>query len=165
MLFTNEVMNMDELVSELEKFNLNGKIKVAVVCFIFDKAGRLILNRRGPGARDEIGKLQALGGGVNSSDENFRASLVRELKEEGGEEAVITIDSFIGAQEDGKVDKHTGEYINWIILGYKGILESGELINAEPERSIGFEKDEPQNFKKEDLSITAYNFINELTKM
>ena len=163
MLFTDEVKNMNELIEKISELDTNlDKIKVAVVCFVFDKNNNLILNRRGPGARDEIGKLQALGGSVNSQDIDFRDALKRELKEEGGSSSTVIIDSFIGAQIDGKVDKHTGEYIDWIILGYKGILVDGELINAEPDRCVGLEKNSMENFLKDDLSITAYNFIKKM---
>lgn len=162
MLFTEEVKNMQELVEKLSNVENIGKIKVAVVCFIFDKNDQLILHRRGPGARDEIGKLQAIGGSVNRNDADFRDSLNRELKEEAGNNGVIEISGFIGAQLDGKVDKHTGEFVNWVILGYKGNLIEGELENMEPERCIGFEKDYIENFKKEDLSVTAYNFIQKM---
>ncbi len=159
MLFTDEVENMEQLIDKLSTYDDLGKIKVAVVCFLFNKSGNLVLHRRGPGARDEVGKLQAIGGSVNRQDENFRAALHRELREEAGTEATIRIDDFIGAQIDGKVDRHTGEFVNWIILGYKGKITNGELINMEPERCIGFERNRIEDFKKEDLSTTAYNFI------
>lgn len=163
MLFTDEVKNMQELVEKLSDLNSDiDKIKVAVVCFIFDKNNNLILNRRGPGARDEIGKVQALGGSVNNSDVNFREAILREIKEEGGSDAVVRIDSFVGAQLDGKVDKHTGEFINWVILAYKGTLVEGELINAEPDRSVGLEKNTMEKFLNDDLSVTAYNFIKHM---
>lgn len=162
MLFTDEVKNMQELVEKLSVVENIGKIKVAVVCFIFDKNDHLILHRRGPGARDEIGKLQAIGGSVNKNDLDFRDSLMRELKEEAGSNGVVEITNFIGAQLDGKVDKHTGEFVNWVILGYKGLLVEGELENMEPERCIGFEKNYIEDFKQEDLSVTAYNFIQKM---
>lgn len=163
MLFTDEVKNMQELVEKLSDLDSEiDKIKVAVVCFIFDKNNNLILNRRGPGARDEIGKVQALGGSVNNSDADFREAILREIKEEGGSDAVVRIDSFIGAQLDGKVDKHTGEFINWVILAYKGTLVEGELINAEPDRSVGLEKNTMEKFLNDDLSVTAYNFIKHM---
>lgn len=160
MLFTDEVATMQDLVNKLSEFDQDfGKIKVAVVCFIFDKNGNLVLHRRGPGARDEIGKLQAIGGSVNKNDADLRDSLARELREEAGSNCEIKVTKFIGAQLDGKVDKTTGEYVNWIILAYEGSIISGELENLEPERCVGFERAPLDGFKREDLSNTAYNFI------
>lgn len=163
MIFTDEVKNMSELIDRLVTLDLKlDKIKVAVVCFIFDKNGNLILHRRGPGARDAIGKLQAIGGSVNNNDEDFRTALSRELKEETGSQAIISVNTFIGALVDGKIDRYSREYIDWIILAYRGTLESGELINAEPERCIGFEIAELTGFSEEDLSNTAKIFIKQL---
>ena len=63
-LFHDEVKNINELVDKISEINdapeLN-EVKVGVICFLFDKEGKLVFNRRGPGARDDIGKLQALG--------------------------------------------------------------------------------------------------------
>lgn len=160
MLFTDEVGTMKDLVKKLGTLDQDfGKIKVATVCFIFDKTGNLVLHRRGPGARDEIGKLQAIGGSVNKNDLNLRESLARELREEAGSNCEIKITKFIGAQLDGKIDKTTGEFVNWIILAYEGRMLSGELENLEPERCVGFEHAPLDGFKREDLSDTAYNFI------
>lgn len=165
MLFRDEVKNMDELIdvlSEIEEMDSLVQVKVAVVGFIFDKNGNLVLHRRGPGARDEIGKLQALGGSVNSGDGDFRNALIRELAEECGTDAKFEIDSFIGAQLDGKVDGHTHTYVNWIILAYKVNLISGELINNEPDRCVGFEKAPLDGFNLSETSSTAANFIKQM---
>ncbi len=163
MLFTDEVKTMDELIVKLGSVAPElDTIKVAVVCFLFDKAGKLVLQRRGPGARDEIGKLEAIGGSVNNKDANLREALRRELIEEAGDKAEIVIEDFIGAQIDGKIDAHTKQYTNWIILAYKGLLVDGELINAEPDRSIGFERNSLEEFLGNDLSKTAENFVRYL---
>lgn len=160
MIITEEVNNLNELAQRLKEADSGlDKIKVAVVGFVFDSDGRLILNRRGPGARDEVGKLQALGGSINQTDKNFREALLRELKEEGGSEATLRIDSFIGGQLNRALDKYTQEYLDWIILGYKVTLLSGELKNSEPDRSEGLEVNFMANFKEEDLSRTTAKFI------
>lgn len=159
MLFTDEVLDMDELIDKLTELDGIDQIKVGVVCFIFDQKGNLILHRRGPGARDEVGKLLAIGGSVNNTDFTFRDAMERELREECGENAVISVDDFLGAQLDGKIDNTTGTFVNWIILGYKGKLVSGDLINNEPDRCIGFEKNTMDNFLTDEVSTTAKNFI------
>lgn len=166
MLFTDEVKNMPELLDKLSTIEANiNKIKVGVVCFIFDQNDNLILHRRGSGARDQVGKVQALGGSVNSGDDDFRAALKRELSEEVGTKANITIDSFVGALLDGKVDRYSGEYIDWVILAYTGTLVDGELINAEPERCVGFERALINEFNEDDLSETAKKFIKQIIEI
>lgn len=160
MIFTDEVKNMEELVPCISSYSNLGKVKVAVVCFLFDNNNELILQRRGPGARDDIGKLSAIGGSVNGSDADFRQALLRELREEAGKNANVELGDFIGAQIDSKTDRHTGEMINWVILAYKGKLVSGELYNAEPDRCISFEKAKMSKFNKNELSLTCANFID-----
>ena len=165
MLFKDEVKDMETLIdtlSEIEDLDDLGQVKVAVVGFIFDKNGNLVLHRRGPGARDEIGKLQALGGSVNAGDGDFRNALIRELAEECGTDAKFEITDFIGAQLDGKIDGHSHTFVNWIILGYKVNLISGELINNEPDRCVGFEKAPMGEFNLTETSTTAANFIKQM---
>lgn len=162
MLFTEEVENINELVNKINELNFDAidSLKVAVVCFVFDASGKLILQRRGEGARDDVGKLCAIGGSANFSDPNFRASLMREIREEGGEEAVVQIDGFIGAIPKQGFDKNAGVFNDWIILVYRGTLLKGEFVNSEPDRCSGFVTDYMENFKKHDLVETAKIGIN-----
>ena len=164
MIFKDEVRNVDELVAKLIDIDSLKKIKVAVVCFIFNKQGQVILNRRGPGARDDVGKLQAVGGSVNKSDVDFLSALKREILEETGNND-IRISKFIGAYHDRKMDNETKEVVDWIILGYIGILESGSLINVEKNRSVDFETFNLNDINPEELSLSTYEFIKEIKRM
>lgn len=164
MIFKDEVRNVDELVAKLIDIDSLKKIKVAVVCFIFNKQGQVILNRRGPGARDDVGKLQAVGGSVNKSDADFLSALKREILEETGNNN-IKISKFIGAYHDRKMDNETKEIVDWIILGYIGILESGSLINVEKNRSVDFETFNLNDINPEELSLSTYEFIKEIKRM
>lgn len=164
MIFKDEVRNVDELVAKLIDIDSLKKIKVAVVCFIFNKQGQVILNRRGPGARDDVGKLQAVGGSVNKSDADFLSALKREILEETGNND-IKISKFIGAYHDRKIDNETKEVVDWIILGYIGILESGSLINVEENRSVDFETFNLNDINPEELSLSTYEFIKEIKRM
>ena len=164
MIFKDEVRNVDELVAKLIDIDSLKKIKVAVICFIFNKQCQVILNRRGPGARDDVGKLQAVGGSVNKSDADFLSALKREVLEETGNNN-IKIDKFIGAYHDRKMDNETKEIVDWIILGYVGILESGSLINVEKNRSVDFETFSLNDINPEELSLSTYEFIKEIKRM
>lgn len=164
MIIDKEVNSVIDLKGYYD-FNNNFHTKVCVVCFLFDKDGNLILHRRGAMARDEVNKLEAIGGSINKDDKSFKDSALREIREEAGDKAVVEIKEFIGGQVDTKFDKNANETINWIILAYKGLLIDGELINMEPERCIGFEIGSLDSFKKEDMSETCYNFIEKLKKM
>ena len=164
MLFYDEVTNTEELVEKIIDDESLKKVKVAVICFIFDKNGRVILNRRGPGARDEVGLLQAVGGSVNKSDANFIEALKREIVEETGNYN-IRIGKFIGAYYNKSFDNETKEYIDWIILGYIGYLESGKLENKEINRSYEFETLSLDEIKEEELSKSTYEFIKVIKRI
>lgn len=163
MLFTDEVKDMNELVNRLSILDKEfGKVKVCVISFIFDKNGDLILNRRGPGARDEIGKLQAIGGSVNNNDLNFREAMLREIREEAGSHAVVEVREFLGAVLNSAVDNQTKEVIDWIILGYKSILVDGDVENTEPDRCAGLERAKMSDFNPEEISTTTYKFMEKM---
>ena len=164
MLFYDEVTTTDELVEKIFDNEALKKIKVAVICFIFDKNGCVILNRRGPGARDEVGLLQAIGGSVNKSDVNFVEALKREIVEETGN-FNVRIGEFIGAYHNKSFDNETKEYVDWVILGYIGYLESGKLENKERNRSYDFEILSLDEIREEELSKSTYEFIKVIKRM
>lgn len=162
MLFKDEVKNLEELVNKLSTIDMEfNDIKACVICFVFDKDNNLILNRRGPGARDEVGMLQAIGGSVNKTDADFRSAMARELAEEAGK-AEFEIGDFLGAVLNPAVDKQSGKTINWIIMGYIGRLVSGEVENLEPDRCIGFEKAKMEEFEPSEISRPTYIFIDSM---
>ena len=163
-VFYDEVIDTEGLVEKLIDNQSLNEVKVGVICFIFDKNGRVILNRRGPGARDEVGLLQAVGGAVNKSDVNFVEALKREIVEETGSYNV-RIGEFIGAYYNKSFDNETKEYVDWIILGYTGYLESGKLENKEKSRSYDFEAFSLDEIKEEELSKSTYEFIKVLKRM
>lgn len=161
-LFTSEVRTKEELIDKITSLpdapELND-VKIGVICFIFDKDGKVVLNRRGAGARDDIGKLQALGGSINDSDpDDFRMSMMRELKEEAGV-TDVSIDSFVGCIVDSKYDKNAMKIIDWVILAYAGHVGVQELKNMEPERCIGFEHLDINSVNYDDLGETAASFL------
>lgn len=165
-IFRDEVKDFDELINKLstmENLPSLNEVKVGVICFIFDKDGNVVMNRRGPGARDDVGKLQALGGSVNDKDLNFRDSMKRELKEEAGVDDV-NITNFVGAIIDSKYDRNSNKMIDWIILCYKGIVGNQELVNMEPERCIGFERINPDKVDYSDMGDTAASFLDDILK-
>ena len=165
-LFHDEVKNLDELVDKIQSLEnpptLND-VKIGVICFIFDKDGKVVLNRRGPGARDDVGKLQALGGSINETDPDFRESMKRELKEEAGVDDT-EVGKFIGAIVDTKYDKNAMKVIDWIILAYVGHQGEEEIKNMEPERCIGIEHLELENVDYNDLGETAASFLDYIKK-
>ena len=161
MLFSEEVQNIDELIEKVINEKDIHKMKVCVVCMLYDQDGKIVLHRRGEKARDEVGKLEAIGGSVDRSDGNFRDALLRELREETGVEATFELGDFIVAQHTQHVDKATDELIDWVVLCYEGKVVSGELINMEPDRCVEFTRKTLDDYLEDkDLSQSCRNFMN-----
>lgn len=160
-----EVNNINELKKALENNTyIPNDFQVAVIIYAFDKANRIIFQRRGMGCRDERLKLETIGGRVKEEDLNFRTALKREIVEEVGENAVINIEEFITATFATTFDNRYNRTQSWIYLVYKGKLESGELEIAEPDKCIGYERYKIGEVDETELSNGAkeiYGIVSE----
>lgn len=121
---------------------------IAVEAVLVDRDGRWVLHRRGADARDEVGRLEGLGGSA-SGDANLRAELLREIREEAGSGATVTIDRFVGAREI----EYDGD--RWLIASYLCRLGSGELEVTEPRKNSGFLRLRPCDVDRRALSRSA----------
>lgn len=113
--------------------------RCAVIGMLFDKDGNVIFQRRGPKSRDGNGKLAEIGGAVEEYDKTFKDALMRELREEVGSSAEISIDNFIGGILQNKYDSRTGKDVNWLFLLYQCTYVNGELRCNEEGKSLGYE--------------------------
>lgn len=136
-----EVNNINELKKALENNTyIPNDFQVAVIIYAFDKDNKIIFQRRGMGCRDERLKLETIGGRVKEDDLDFRTALKREIVEEVGENAKINIEEFITATFATTFDNRYNREQSWVYMVYKGVLESGELKIAEPDKCIGYER-------------------------
>ncbi len=164
-LFSKEVINMNELNEVLKDNNeISKECEVAVIVYAFDKENKIVFQRRGLGCRDEQLKLETIGGRVKKSDLNFRTALQREILEEVGTDANITLEEFIVATYAKTYDTRNNKEQEWIYLVYKGKLDSGELKIAEPNKCLGYEKYRIGEVNESELSNGArelYNIVAE----
>jgi 8-oxo-dGTP pyrophosphatase MutT (NUDIX family) len=136
---------------------------VAVEGLVFDRDFRWILMKRGKGCRDEIGKLEGIGGSIEK-DADFPSALKREIREEVGTQADIRIVSFFEVRKDtvdvpgsaGHMKKH------WIIVSFICFLHSGQLQIVEPEKNEGFVFKQMDAIDREELSSSAKAAFNSL---
>ena len=161
----NEVNNIQEL-KNITKNNkdITKDFQVAVIVYAFDKDNRIIFQRRGTGCRDERLKLETIGGRVKENDLDFRTALKREVIEEVGINAKITIDEFITATFATTFDNRYDREQSWIYLVYKGTLKSGELEITEPDKCVGYERYKIGEVDETELSNGAkeiYKIVSE----
>jgi ADP-ribose pyrophosphatase YjhB (NUDIX family) len=139
-LSTQPVNNLEELESILSSRNdFPRPYSVAVEALLFDQSGNWIMVTRGPASKDEVGKLEGIGGRFEN-EPDFQTALKREIVEEVGDDARIDIlrpfeirtDTVELANSPMKEKKH------WIIVSYICCLRSGEVQVREPTKNSGF---------------------------
>lgn len=160
-LFTDEVNTPKELAKYLKENKIEiPEYRPAVIALIVNKDNEILLQRRGPKSRDEQYKLEDIGGAYEKTDKNFREALLREIREEVGDEAKIKIDFFAGAFLINKFDRRTDSYVNWLFLLYKCTYLGGNLANNEEGKSIGYEFYKYEDLLNSDATNTVLEFWN-----
>ncbi len=156
-----EIDNYKEMAKYIEDNNLiNVDYSFAVLGLFIDSEGKVILQRRGPKARDAMGKLAEIGGAFIDSDETFRKALEREIREEIGNDASIKIEEFIGGGLEQKYDSRTGRNVNWLFFNYKCIYEDGEIKINEPGKSLGYECFNLDKLPEDEMLDTTKFFLD-----
>jgi 8-oxo-dGTP diphosphatase len=105
-------------------------IGVGTGAFIVNKEGKLLLTRRGPNARNQVGKWEAPGGKIEFG-ETAKETIVREAKEEL--DIDIQIDALLGFIDDIIVE----EKQHWVGPTWLASIVAGEPKIMEPDMCDG----------------------------
>lgn len=124
---------MISTVKELKKYletveNIPKDFKIAVGCLIFTPENKVILLKRGQKARDSWGKLEGVGGEIETDENDLIVAIQREIKEEIGEveveiEKILMIKMMPGDNNSF-----------WVVVDYLGKLKQGIPKIMEPEK-------------------------------
>ena len=104
-------------------------IGVTVSYLCFDAEGRLLLAKRGENARDEHGRWDNGGGGVEFGD-TIEETLHKEIREEYG--ADVLSYEFLGVRD--VMRNQNGVPTHWISVDYKVLLDPARVVNGEPHK-------------------------------
>ena len=157
--FNREVIDTKDLEVYLKSTGLKlPEYRCAVIALILDQEGRILLQRRGPKSRDEVGKLEDIGGAVEDTDITFRDAMKREILEETGEDINFTIDELVGASLVSKYDSRSDSNVNWFFLLYKCTYIDGELKINEPGKSLGYEFYKQDELPVDEVALTTMKF-------
>jgi 8-oxo-dGTP pyrophosphatase MutT (NUDIX family) len=104
-------------------------VGVAVVYFCHDGKGRFIMGKRSNQARDEHGRWDIGGGGVEIAD-SVEQTLRKEIMEEYCTE--ILDFEFLGFRDVFR--EHNGQKTHWIVLDYKVLIDASQVKNGEPHK-------------------------------
>lgn len=156
-----------ELLKSLEgRSDYNPKSKIAVEALIFMPDGRLLLEKRGPACKDEIGKLEGVGGQVKGFNDLLEA-LRWEIRQELGADAVgfkVSIDRLLEVRcvqfDEVAADSATKQVVakrpqDWVVVSYLcRALEGTPIIGEEDkiEELVYLTLDELYSMPEEKLS-------------
>lgn len=102
---------------------------VTVSYFCHDGKGNFVFNKRSVNCRDEHGRWDNGGGGLDFGD-GVEQTLRKEIKEEYGAE--VLAHEFLGYREVHR--EQEGKKTHWIALYFKVLVNHGEVSNCEPHK-------------------------------
>ncbi len=163
--FKREVFTKEDLTDYLkeEKIKIDS-YRPAVIALMLDKNENILLQRRGPKSRDEVGMLEDIGGAFEEYDMTFRDAMKREILEEAGEDINYSIDELVGGCLINKFNSKVGKNVNWLFLLYKCTYIDGEIRCNEEGKALGYEWYKYDEFPKEEIASSTLSFWDFLYK-
>lgn len=104
-------------------------IGVAIVYFCHDGKGNFLMAKRNANCRDEHGKWDIGGGGLEFG-EGVEETLRKEIKEEYCTDVLAR--EFLGYRDVHR--EHDGKETHWIALDYKVLVDPTTVRNGEPHK-------------------------------
>lgn len=103
---------------------------ITVCSFLHDGQGNVLLNKRSVNCRDEHGRWDICGGGVELGD-TLEDTIRKEIKEEFGADA-LEIEP-LGYREMHRLQED-GSKSHWIGLDFKVCIDPSQVVNNEPHK-------------------------------
>ena len=102
---------------------------VTVVFICHDGNGEYVLSKRSVNCRDEHGRWDCGGGGLELHD-SIIETLQKEIKEELG--STVLAHEFLGYRDVHR--EHDGAKTHWVALDFKVLVDRPSVRNAEPHK-------------------------------
>lgn len=122
-------------------------IGVGVVYFCHDGQGNFVMAKRSKNARDEQGRWDIGGGGMEFGD-SVENTLKKEIKEEYSTD--VLAHEFLGFRDVHR--EHEGRSTHWVVLDFKVLIDPGMVKIGEPHKF-----DEINWFKLETLPESLHS--------
>lgn len=121
----------EDMLELLKEYNYPNQ-KLGVIAHIENDKGEILLQKRGIKSRDENYLYEDIGGKVEKTDVNFRDAIIREIKEEAGDNLIININDNIGIYH--RRNKET----NWVFIVFFVRYISGEFKIMEKDKCLEY---------------------------
>ncbi len=130
------ITKLSELLDYLQSIGYQKKnYRIAVEGLIFREDGKILLEKRGPGSRDEVGKLEGVGGSFPRDREDLLEELLEEFDQEIGRQTAgleIIIERLLEVREVQFIQHQTRIAEDWIVVSYLcRLLKGMPFINEE----------------------------------
>jgi len=109
--------------------------QIAVEALIFTPEGKILLQKRGKGARDAVGKLEGIGGTVEDEDDDLHERLQKEISEELGAPIGginVSIERLLEVRQVQFEERTTKELKDWVVVSHLSRVIGGEPAIGEP---------------------------------
>lgn len=143
--------------ADLDKFQYSNR-KIGVIAHIMDESGRILLQQRGKKSRDENGLYEDVGGKLEESDLDFKAAIIREMKEEMGTEVNVEFEEAIGFFHVEKND------INWVFIIFYVKYIDGKIKIMEPDKCMGYKFFDYEEVLESDLVSESCKYLTKSIK-
>ena len=125
-------INHEAVLEDIEKFDYPNR-KIGVIAHIENDKGEILLQQRGVKSRDENGIYEDIGGKVDTDDFSFKQAIIREIKEEAGDDVKLEFNgNSIGIYHCYKNN------INWIFVIYFVKYINGTIKIMESDKCLGY---------------------------
>ena len=104
-------------------------IGINVTYFCHDGEGNFVFNKRGINCRDEHGKWDIGGGGVDFGD-SLEQTLRKEIKEEYCTDVIDF--EFLGYRDVFR--ENNGKKTHWLAMDFKVLVDKNKVANGEPHK-------------------------------
>lgn len=151
-------INHEAIFDDIKKFDYPNR-KIGVIAHIENDKGEILLQQRGVKSRDENGLYEDIGGKVDSDDLSFKEAIIREIKEEAGDDIKLEFkgDS-IGIYHCYKNN------INWIFVVYFVKYINGTIKIMEPDKCLGYKFFTYEEAISTDLVTESCKYLNKSIK-
>ena len=149
------LLDHEATFKDLEKFNFPNQ-KIGVIAHIENANGEILLQQRGKKSRDENGLFEDIGGEVDPEDVSFKSAMIREIKEEAGEEMDLEFSDSIGIYHYFKNDT------NWIFIIYFAKYIDGNIKVMEPTKCKSYHFFKYNEVIKSDVVTNSCKYLTKV---